>query len=273
LLALQGGNKLFGPTLKKIGDPLGDAGKSLADFVSGGSGGASAVSGAGGGAGITAEQLGTGVSFGSNIDTAGILSTGTSDGFTGADVSKLGFASNAGDGSAVTLSADAAKTLSVDSSGAESFDPQGFSDASAGSSGGSGLGYLDSFLKASNASKTNGDYRSAIGSAILNYFGAGAATPIVDRIAKPLSDDAMENGQNLNGVEGSFLAEPIGTLSSNRFEGSDILKGLSDPIDLFGGNPGGSFGGFLGQTLDPIGAASGSEDSFASLVSSLFGGW
>jgi len=135
------------------------------------------------------------------------------------------------------------------------------SAASAASSGtdilggsGSSIGYLGSALDAYGASRTNKDYRRAVGSAMLNYWGWGAATPVVDAIARPISDKVMDRGYEDNGVAGSFQNEPLGTILSGRYNEKDVFTSMLDPANLFGGNEGGSVEGFLKQTLDPLGS-------------------
>jgi hypothetical protein len=132
------------------------------------------------------------------------------------------------------------------------------------------MGYLASAMEAYSASQTDNDYRKAVGGAILNYFGAGAATPIVDAAVRPVSDKVMETGEEQNGVFGSFVNEPAGTVLSGNYNERDVFTSGLDPMNLFGGNPGGSVGGFVGQSVDPIGSIFGGDDTVANFISSLF---
>lgn len=144
--------------------------------------------------------------------------------------------------------------------------------ASTASWGGSWLGYLGSALDAYGASQTNKDYRRAVGGAILNYFGAGAATPFVDAAVRPVSDKQIAKGYEYGGVGGSFMAEPLGTIFSGKFDERDVFSGITDPANLFGGNPGGSIGSVAGFAADPIGASLGGE-GVAGAVSKAVNKW
>ena len=50
------------------------------------------------------------------------------------------------------------------------------------------------------------------------------------------------------------MADPASTILSGRYNDKDTFTSGLDPMNLFGGNPGGSVEGFLGQVLDPLGS-------------------
>ena len=290
LMALQGGNKLLGPTFKGIGKKIEDQGygEKIADYFGFGSGG--------GGGGGAAVPIGQGISYGGGGAFSPVLNTGFESIFapgavdtTGASTSfsptaatslgaDMGFAGATGLGglSATYGTAGTGGGLGIGIGGSASSAPTDFSFSSLGdasttasaattgtttatSSGGSTLGYIGSGLEALNAYKTNKDYRKAAGSAILNYFGMGAATPLVAKVAEPISNNMMREGEEFGGVGGAIQAEPIGSALSGRYNESDILRALSDPADLFGGNEGGSAGFVAAAGLDPIGTLLGGK--------------
>lgn len=260
LLALSGGSKVLGPSLEKLGSPLDDLGKSIADMFgpAAGSESAATLAPASSGAlsGVSSEMIN-----GSNASSATSLleqltASNTAPETANLAANQVGALAGSGADTLSQAAASAASDEAVASGGAVAGSLAGDTAASSGSSA---AGYLGTVLNAKNAYDTTGDYRSAIGSAILTYFGAGAASPIVSAVAKPISDRAMAKGEELNGTAGAIQAEPIGALVSNKYEGSDLLKAATDPADIFGGNEGGSIGGTLGAALDPIGAALGGD--------------
>lgn len=177
--------------------------------------------------------------------------------------SDLTSAYNAADGTSAVTSADLASKST---------------DILGGS--GSSLGYLGSALYALNAPNNpegaqNQDYRQAVGSAVLNYFGYGWATPIVDAVARPVLNAAMDAGDESLGVAGAFAADPIGMPLSGEYDMGDVISSGLDPANIFGGNPGGSTGALVGASIDPIGAALGDEGLFSVVkdgVNSVLGG-
>lgn len=130
---------------------------------------------------------------------------------------------------------------------------------------GSSLGYVGSLYSATQAPDAayGKDYRQAVGSAVLNYFGFGWATPIVDAVARPLLDNAMKKGYESNGDFGVVMADPIGAPLSGQYDQEALVTSTLDPANIFGGNEGGSVGGFLAAGIDPIGAALGDEGIFS----------
>lgn len=267
LLAMSGGSKILGPSIEKFGSSFDDLGKSIADMFgpAASPGTATELVPASSGAlsGVSSEMIG-----GSNASSATSLLeqlSGGSGETANLATSQVGaFAGNGADNLS-QAAASAASDEAVASGGSAVGSLTG--DSTAGS-GGNLMSYLGTALNAKNAYETNGDYRSTIGAALLTYFGAGAAAPIVSAVAQPLSDRAMKKGEDLNGVAGAIQAEPIGALSSNKYEGSDLLKAATDPADIFGGNEGGSISGTLGAALDPIGAALGGDT-----VAAEIGNW
>ena len=132
---------------------------------------------------------------------------------------------------------------------------------------GSSIGYLGSLYSATQApdAEYGKDYRQAVGSAVLNYFGFGWATPIVDAVARPLLDNAMKKGYESNGDFGVVMADPIGAPLSGQYDQEALVTSTLDPANIFGGNEGGSVGGFLAAGIDPIGAALGDEGIFSEI--------
>lgn len=132
---------------------------------------------------------------------------------------------------------------------------------------GSSLGYLGSLYSATQApdAEYGKDYRQAVGSAVLNYFGFGWATPIVDAVARPVLDNAMKKGYESNGDFGVVMADPIGAPLSGQYDQEALVTSTLDPANIFGGNEGGSVGGFLAAGIDPIGAALGDEGLFSEI--------
>lgn len=132
---------------------------------------------------------------------------------------------------------------------------------------GSSLGYLGSLYSATQAPDAayGKDYRQAVGSAVLNYFGFGWATPIVDAVARPLLDNAMSKGEESDGMFGVVMADPIGAPLSGQYDQEALVTSTLDPANIFGGNEGGSVGGFLAAGIDPIGAALGDEGLFSEI--------
>lgn len=133
---------------------------------------------------------------------------------------------------------------------------------------GSALGYVGPVMKAFYAQNNpkgaqNPDYRPAVGSAILNYFGFGWASDIVHSVAEPALNAAMDAGTESMGTFGAVLADPIGAPLSGQYEIGDLVSSTLDPANMFGGNPGGSTGSLVAATVDPIGAALGDEGVFS----------
>ncbi len=274
LLALSGGNKVLGPSLKKVGNPLDELGKKLSEAINGfGASSGSAIDPASTGSGymnqmdLSSNLLDGAISSGASSGSADISIPLTTTSLESAQYTPSDFAGVANINGAVSTGQNI-NTAATSANYVNEMDKisDAFS-AGSGDSSGSILGYLDAASRASNASKTDGDYRSAVGSAILNYFGAGALTPVADKVIRPLSDDALDNGQVANGTAGAIQAEPIGALAGGRYEGSDMLKALTDPADLFGGNEGGSISGTLGAALDPLGNALGGDNTPAAAIS------
>lgn len=156
----------------------------------------------------------------------------------------------------------------------------GMADAggeAASAAGGSYLGYLGSALYAMNApnnpkGEQNADYRQAAGSAVLNYLGYGWATPIVDAIARPVLNAAMEAGTQSLGTFGAVLADPVGAPLSGQYDVGELITSTLDPANIFGGNPGGSPEQLAGALVDPVGAALGSPDwSPAAVTTDILG--
>lgn len=135
---------------------------------------------------------------------------------------------------------------------------------------GSITGYLGSALMAMNAPEAEygKDYREAVGSAILNYFGYSWATPIVDSIARPALDAAMDAGTESLGNFGAVLADPVGAPLSGQYDVGELITSTLDPANVLGGNEGGSTGGLAGMVVDPVGTALGGE-GLAGVVSEV----
>ena len=144
----------------------------------------------------------------------------------------------------------------------------------ASSTGGSILGYIGPIMSAIGAQNNpngaqNKDYRHAVGSAVLNYFGAGWASPIVHAVAEPALNASMEAGTKSLGTFGAVLADPVGAPLSGQYEIGDLVQSTLDPANIFGGNPGGSTGALVGATLDPVGAALGDKGAFSVIKDSI----
>lgn len=143
-------------------------------------------------------------------------------------------------------------------------------DFSASAGSGSALGYIGPVMSAINAKRNpegihGKDYRPAVGSAVLNYFGWGWAAPIVHEVAQPVLDAAMDAGAESGGVAGAFVADPVGSLISGEYEAKDVIQATLDPGNIFGGNPGGSVGSVVAYGVDPIGAALGDKGVFGAV--------
>lgn len=137
-----------------------------------------------------------------------------------------------------------------------------------GAGTGSYLGYIGPILSAFNAPNNpkgaqNPDYRHAVGSAVLNYFNMGWASPIVHEIAQPALDAAMDAGTESMGTFGAVLADPVGAPLSGQYEIGDLVQSTLDPANIFGKNPGGSTGAIAGALIDPVGAALGDKGVFS----------
>jgi hypothetical protein len=132
--------------------------------------------------------------------------------------------------------------------------------AASSSSGFGGAGYLSALMQAYKASQTDGDYRAAIGDTFLTAFGQSWAIPIANRYGNNVSDSLINQGQDVNGLAGSFSNDPIGTLADGKHNFGDVFAASTDPTDLFGGNPGGSLEGTVASVVDPIGSAFGAPD-------------
>lgn len=144
----------------------------------------------------------------------------------------------------------------------------GSTDALAGSAGageaasswgGNILGYVGPIMSALSAENNpkgaqDKDYRHAVGSAVLNYFGYGWAAPIVHEVAEPLLNASMGAGVESLGTFGAVMADPVGAPLSGQFEIGDLVTSTLDPANIFGGNEGGSSGALVAASLDPIGA-------------------
>lgn len=133
---------------------------------------------------------------------------------------------------------------------------------------GSALGYIGPIMQAAYAQNNpkgaqNPDYRPAVGSAILTYFGAGWASPIVHSVAEPVLNAAMDAGTDSMGTFGAVLADPVGAPLSGQYEIGDLVSSTLDPANVFGGNPGGSTGSVVGAGVDPVGAALGDTGVFS----------
>ena len=133
---------------------------------------------------------------------------------------------------------------------------------------GSTLGYVGPIISAFFApnnpkGEQNPDYRHAVGSAVLNYFGAGWASPIVHEIAQPALDASMEAGTDSMGLVGAVMADPVGAPLSGQYDVGELVMSTLDPANLFGGNPGGSVGATVAAGIDPIGAALGDTGVFS----------
>lgn len=132
----------------------------------------------------------------------------------------------------------------------------------AASSGGSILGYIGPVMSALSAENNpkgemEKDYRHAVGSAVLNYFGFGWAAPIVHEVAQPALNASMEAGNESLGNFGVVLADPVGAPLSGQYDVKDLVTSTLDPANIFGGNEGGSSGALVAASMDPIGAALG----------------
>ena len=137
-----------------------------------------------------------------------------------------------------------------------------------GAGSGSALGYIGPVLQAAYAQNNpkgaqNPDYRAAVGSAILTYFGFGWASPIVQAIAEPILDAAMDAGTESLGTFGAVMADPVGAPLSGQYEIGDLVSSTIDPANVLGGNPGGSTGALVGAIVDPVGAALGDTGIFS----------
>lgn len=137
-----------------------------------------------------------------------------------------------------------------------------------GAGSGSALGYIGPVLKAIYAQNNpkgaqNPDYRPAVGSAILNYFGFGWASDIVHSVAEPALNAAMDAGTESLGTFGAVMADPVGAPLSGQYEIGDLVSSTLDPANVFGGNPGGSTGALVGAIVDPVGAALGDTGVFS----------
>lgn len=199
---------------------------------------------------LGSESASYGMSYGAGSAAAnlGVTSTGTEFG------SQMSVAGNAGD------------------------------TAGASSAGGNILGYIGPIMSAVNAQNNprgeqGKDYRHAVGSAVLNYFGFGWASPIVGQVATPLLNAVTDAGVESGGIAGAIVADPVGTLISGEFNTGDVMTAALDPGNIFGGNPGGSVGSVAAYGVDPIGAALGDKgvfsvvaDSVNTIDSAIFGG-
>lgn len=137
-----------------------------------------------------------------------------------------------------------------------------------GAGSGSALGYIGPVLKAIYAQNNpkgaqNPDYRPAVGSAILNYFGFGWASDAVQAVAEPTFNASMDAGTESLGTFGAVMADPVGAPLSGQYEIGDLVSSTIDPANVFGGNPGGSTGAIVGAIVDPVGAALGDTGVFS----------
>lgn len=140
--------------------------------------------------------------------------------------------------------------------------------ASTSSGGGSLLGYIGPIMNAYGTEQSGGhDYRMAVGGAVLNYFGFGWATPIVDAIVRQPLDHAATMGSQVDGNFGTFMSDPVGSLVGGKIDPLDAATASLDPANITGGNDGGSVGGAVGFTADPAGALLGGSDSAAGGIS------
>lgn len=170
---------------------------------------------------------------------------------------------------AASAASDTASAASAASAASSTSNTSSAFTASSG--GGNALGYvgpvLDAFYAPNNPQGEQGkDYRKAVGGAILNYFGFGWATPIVDAIARPVLDYVQDNSAEVAGVAGATAADPIGALISGEYNPETVLKSGLDPANIMGWNEGGSVGGTAGMLTDPIGIALFGEDSLGGQV-------
>lgn len=147
-------------------------------------------------------------------------------------------------------------------------------DFASNSGGGSVLGYIGPVMSAINAERNpegvhGKDYRHAVGSAVLNYFGYGWAAPIVHEVAQPALNAAMDAGEESLGMFGAVLADPVGAPLSGEYKVEDLVQSTLDPGNIFGGNPGGSVGALVGASVDPVGAALGDKGVFSVVSDSV----
>lgn len=205
----------------------------------------------------------SGVTAASDVSAAGDVSTAVGSFSNGSDLSNSlaaqGF--NPGDADIVSAysAADGTSTVSAADLGATT------------SSVGSAIGYAGPAMNAYATFEAGGtDYRQAVGGAVLNYFGFGALTPVVDAIVREPLDSAAENGDAVAGDLGVFWSDPIGSLVGGKVDPLDALTAQIDPANLLGGNEGGSVGGAVGFFMDPVGSLIGGKDSVGGYIADAF---
>ena len=73
----------------------------------------------------------------------------------------------------------------------------------------------------------NGDTRHIAGKAVMSYYipGGGILAEAAHSSAEPLTRTMITAGDEMGGVSGALLADPIGTPSSGKYSASDIAKG------------------------------------------------
>lgn len=162
----------------------------------------------------------------------------------------------------------------LDAAGGTSDVLAGSAGSGAASTGGSILGYIGPVMSAIGAQRNpegvhGKDYRHAVGSAVLNYFGWGWAAPIVHKVAEPVLNAAMDAGEESLGMFGAVLADPVGAPLSGEYKVEDLVQSTLDPGNIFGGNPGGSVGALVGASVDPVGAALGDKGVFSVVSDSV----